>query len=483
MLLEKGDYMENIRTRFAPSPTGYMHVGNLRSALYEYLIAKKYNGTFVLRIEDTDQKRFVEGAVDFIYKTLDTCNIQVDEGPNNDGGYGPYVQSMRLPLYKEYAEKLLEMGKAYCCFCDEERLEKLREKAEIDKIPFLYDGHCKNLSQDEIKEKIANGEKYVIRQQMPKEGTTNYDDLVYGLISIENKVLEDQILLKSDGYPTYNFANVIDDHLMKITHVVRGNEYLSSTPKYLQLYEAFGWEYPKYVHLPQVIKDDGKKLSKRNGDASFDDLYNAGYLPEAIINYLALLGWSPETNQEIFSMTDLINNFDISRIVKSPATYDIKKLQWINSHYIKKMDINKLLELTLPHIKEKYDITDKDSNWLESLVTLYKDQLSYGEEIVELVNMFFKGNIDLTEENSDVLKEASVENTLKVFKEQLRYLDEWTIDNISICINNTKDLTGVKGKMLYMPIRIKITGEMHGPELPATIYLIGKETVIKRLED
>jgi nondiscriminating glutamyl-tRNA synthetase len=474
--------MKKIRTRFAPSPTGYMHVGNLRSALYEYLIAKKNNGTFVLRIEDTDQKRYVEGAIEFIYKTLDKCNIIVDEGPNKDGGYGPYIQSERLNLYKEYAEKLVAMGEAYYCFCNEERLEELRKQAEIDKIPFLYDGHCSKLSDDEIKNRIVNNEKYVIRQKMPEDGSTTYEDLVYGTIKVENKLLEDQILLKSDGYPTYNFANVIDDHLMDITHVVRGNEYLSSTPKYLLLYDAFGWDSPQYVHLPQVIKEDGKKLSKRNGDASFDDLYQMGYLPEAIINYLALLGWSPETNQEIFSMEELIVNFDINRIVKSPATYDIKKLQWINNQYIKKIDNDKLINLVLPYIKETYDISKKDNNWVEQLINLYKDQLSYGKQIIELIEMFFKEEVNLSDECLTILNEEGVSNTLSVFKERLISIDDWTAENINKCINETKEITGAKGKMLYMPIRVKTTGEVHGPELPVTIYLLGKEKVLSRLE-
>ena len=321
--------MKKIRTRFAPSPTGYMHVGNLRTAIFEYLIAKHDNGDFILRIEDTDQTRKVDGAIEFIYDTLKLCNIHIDEGPNNKGNYGPYIQSDRINLYKEYAEKLVEMGKAYYCFCTEERLEKLRKEADENKIAFLYDGHCKNLTKEEIEEKIKNGEKYVIRQKMPKEGISTYEDLVYGEIKVENKLLEDQILLKSDGYPTYNFANVIDDHLMDITHVIRGNEYVMSTPKYNLLYDAFGWEKPTYIHVSMVLGDDGQKLSKRNGDASFMDLYNAGYLPEAVINYLVMLGWSPETNDEIFSMDELIKIFDPKRISKSPSIFDIKKLNLI----------------------------------------------------------------------------------------------------------------------------------------------------------
>ena len=280
------DNNKKIRTRFAPSPTGFMHIGNLRSALFEYLVAKHENGDFILRIEDTDQTRQKEGAVEFIYKTLDLCNLNIDEGPNNPKDCGPYIQSERKDIYLKYAEELVEKGEAYYCFCNEERLQELREEAELMKVTFMYDGKCKNISLEEAKKRVANNEPYVIRQKMPKEGVTSYEDLVYGKISVENKLLEDQILIKSDGFPTYNFANVIDDHLMNITHVVRGNEYLSSTPKYLLLYKSFGWESPVYIHLPHIIREDGHKLSKRNGDASFMDLYNAGYLPEATTDFV-----------------------------------------------------------------------------------------------------------------------------------------------------------------------------------------------------
>ena len=314
--------MKETRTRFAPSPTGYMHIGNLRTAIFEYLLAKKDNGKFILRIEDTDQTRKVEGAIDFIYNTLKLCNFEIDEGPNNEGKYGPYVQSERKEIYKKYALELVENKKAYYCFCTEERLTNLREIASLNKQPFMYDGHCKNLTQEEIEEKLRNNEPYVIRQAMPKEGQTIINDLVYGEVVIENKILEDQILLKSDGFPTYNFANVIDDHLMEITHVVRGKEYLDQTAKYNLLYEAFGWEKPTYIHVAMVLGEDGNKLSKRNGDASFMDLYNEGYLPMAITNYLVLLGWSPKDNKEIFTMEELIKEFDPTRISKSSSSYD-----------------------------------------------------------------------------------------------------------------------------------------------------------------
>ncbi len=474
--------MTKVRTRFAPSPTGYMHVGNLRTAIFEYLIAKHNNGEFILRIEDTDQTRKVDGAIDFIYNTLNLCDIKIDEGPNNKGEYGPYIQSERLPLYKKYAEKLVEDGHAYYCFCTEERLDKLRKKAEEEKRAFLYDGHCKNLTKEEIEKKIKNGEKYVIRQKMPKEGISEYIDTVYGKITVENKLLEDQILLKSDGYPTYNFANVIDDHLMNITHVIRGNEYIMSTPKYNLLYDAFGWEKPTYIHVSMVLGEDGQKLSKRNGDASFMDLYNDGYIPQAIVNYLVMLGWSPDNNDEIFSMDDLIRLFDPKRISKSPSVFDIKKLNWINAHYIKKLELNDLLNITVPHLKDAYDLSDKSDEWISELVSIYQDHISYGKEIVEVTDLFFKDKIELDCECREFMEQDGIDNTIKVFKSEIENIDDWTIENINSAIMNTKEKACVKGKMLYMPIRIKVSGQMHGPELPDTIHLLGKETVLNRLK-
>lgn len=473
--------MKEIRTRFAPSPTGFMHIGNLRSTIFEYLIAKHNDGKFILRIEDTDQSRKVEGAIDFIYNTCKLCGIEFDEGPNNPGEYGSYIQSERLDIYKKYAQQLVEKGGAYYCFCSEERLEELRKDASLRKVAFQYDGHCKNLTKEEIEEKLKNNEKYVIRQKMPKEGESTYHDLVYGDITVENKILEDQILLKSDGYPTYNFANVIDDHLMGINYVARGNEYLMSTPKYNLLYDAFGWEKPIYVHLPLVLGADGQKLSKRNGDASFMDLYNEGYLPEAIVNYLALLGWSAKDNREIFTLDELCKEFDPSRISKAPAIYDVKKLQWINAHYIKNLSSEELLKLTLPHLEKSYSLEGKSKSWLLSLVTLYQDELKYGAEIVELVKLFFTEEFSMDEEAKNFLTQEGVDKTLQIFKEEIEKTDIWSIEKINEIIQITKEKANVKGKMLYMPIRIKVSGIMHGPDLSSTIYLLGKEKVCNNL--
>ena len=473
--------MEKTRTRFAPSPTGYMHIGNLRTAIFEYLIAKHDNGDFILRIEDTDQTRKVEGATEFIYETLKLCGFSIDEGPLNSKEYGPYVQSERIEIYQEYAHKLVEMGNAYYCFCTEERLNELREVANLNKVPFMYDGHCKNISREEALARIEAGEKYVIRQAMPKEGETVIDDVVYGKVVIDNSVLEDQILLKSDGYPTYNFANVIDDHLMKITHVVRGKEYLDQTAKYNLLYEAFGWDKPKYIHVAMVLGEDGSKLSKRNGDASFMDLYNEGYLPEAIVNYLVLLGWSPNSNQEVFSMDELIKEFSPERISKSSSQYDVKKLNWFNAQYIKKLEDDKYLELVMPFLKEAYDLTNKSEEWIKHLALIYKNHINYGKQIVQDVSLFFDKETKPSEECIEFMKNEEVPTVINAFKQEIEAISDWNIENISNAINNVKEKTGVKGKMLYMPIRIKVSGIMHGPELPDTIFLIGKDTVVDRL--
>ena len=469
-----------VRTRYAPSPTGFMHIGNLRTAIFEYLLAKKYNGDFILRIEDTDQEREVEGAIDFIYNTLDLCGFKIDEGPNNEGNFGPYIQSKRKDIYKEYALKLVEMGKAYYCFCSEEELTKMREKADARKKPFLYDGRCSRLSKEKIEENLKNNVPYVIRQKMPKEGVTIVEDLIYGKVKIDNSILDDQILLKSDGFPTYNFANVIDDHLMEITHVIRGKEYLDQTAKYNLLYEAFEWEKPTYIHVAMVLGEDGNKLSKRNGDASFMDLYNEGYLPEAIVNYLSLLGWSPETNQEVFSMEELISNFNEERISKSSSQYDVKKLKWFNHQYINKMDDEKYLSWIKKYFSNE---CDKSEEWLNHLLLIYKSHLNYGKEINELTSSFFNKEFVIDAEAKEFMESDEViPKVVEVFKEEIKVTSNWSVETLQEVINNVKEKAGVKGKMLFMPIRIAASGIMHGPELADTLYLIGKEEILNRLK-
>ncbi len=469
-----------VRTRFAPSPTGYMHIGNLRTAIFEYLLARKYNGDFILRIEDTDQARKVDGAIEFIYKTLELCGFKIDEGPMNEGSVGPYIQSERKEIYKKYAEELVEKGKAYYCFCTEEELAERRKIAESRNKPFMYDGRCSKLSKEKIEENLAKGMPYVIRQKMPKVGQTIVEDVIYGKIKIDNSILEDQILLKSDGFPTYNFANVVDDHLMGITHVIRGKEYLDQTAKYNLLYEDFGWEKPTYIHVAMVLGSDGTKLSKRNGDASFMDLYNQGFLPDAIVNYLVLLGWSPSINEEVFSMDELIKNFDETRISKSSSQYDEKKLEWFNHQYIKKMDDDKYLNWVKNYFTR--DTSSKSEEWVDKLLLIYKDHLNYGMEIDEVTSNFFVDKIDIKGEELEFLEsDEIIPKVIETFKEEVMNINEWNVDSINLAINNVKEKTGAKGKLLYMPIRIKASGFMHGPELADTIYLIGKDTVLGRL--
>ena len=471
-----------IRTRFAPSPTGYMHVGNLRSALFAYLIAKHENGQFILRVEDADQNRYVLEAEDFIYKVMEKFNLKYDEGPKIGGNYGPYVQSERLDIYKKYAQFLIDNDYAYPCFCDEKELEKERlEAASIGKS-FMYDGRCRNLSKEQIEEKINNGEKYVIRQKMPKEGTTSFHDEVYGDITLENKHLEDQILIKSDGYPTYNFCNVVDDGLMNITHVTRGNEYLSSTPKYLILYDAFNFDTPKFIHLPLVIKDNGTKIDKRNNDENLVNLLNLGYLPEAIINYLALLGWSPKNNQEFFTLDELVKCFDIKNITLAPSCYDIKKLRWFNAHYIKQMNDDEYLKFITPFIIKNCNMNNKTLDFVNHLCLLYKEHISYGMEIVEFTKIFFDENIEYKGECRTYLRtNPSVKNIVLTFKEEISKITDWNITNINNAIDNVKNICGVTGEDLYMPIRIAVSGVIQGVELADTIYLIGKEKILNRL--
>ena len=469
-----------VRTRFAPSPTGYMHIGNLRTAIFEYLLARKYDGDFILRIEDTDQARKVDGAIEFIYKTLELCGFKIDEGPMNEGSVGPYIQSERKGIYKKYAEELVEKGKAYYCFCTEEELAERRKIAESRNKPFMYDGRCSKLSKEKIEENLAKGMPYVIRQKMPKIGETLVEDVIYGKIKIDNSILEDQILLKSDGFPTYNFANVVDDHLMGITHVIRGKEYLDQTAKYNLLYEDFGWEKPTYIHVAMVLGSDGTKLSKRNGDASFMDLYNQGFLPDAIVNYLVLLGWSPSINEEVFSMDELIKNFDETRISKSSSQYDEKKLEWFNHQYIKKMDDDKYLNWVKNYFTR--DTSSKSEEWVDKLLLIYKDHLNYGMEIDEVTSNFFVDKIDIDKEELEFLEsDEIIPKVIEAFKEEVMNINEWNVDSINMAINNVKEKTGAKGKLLYMPIRIKASGFMHGPELADTIYLIGKDTVLGRL--
>ena len=475
--------MSKIRTRYAPSPTGRMHVGNLRTALYEYLIAKHEGGDFILRIEDTDQERFVEGALEIIYRTMEKTGLVHDEGPDKDGGYGPYVQSDRQKsgMYLEYAKKLVEKGEAYYCFCDEERLSTLKQVIG-DKEIVMYDKHCLHLSKEEIEEKLNSGVPYVIRQNNPKEGTTTFHDDIYGDITVENSELDDMILIKSDGFPTYNFANVIDDHLMNITHVVRGNEYISSSPKYQRLYDAFGWETPVYVHLPLITDENHKKLSKRSGHSSFEDLIEQGFVAEAIVNYIALLGWSPEDNQEILSLQDLIDRFDYKHVNKSPAVFDIVKLRWMNGEYLKAMDNEKFYELAMPYIKE---VITKDID-LEKILDLVKTRIEVLPDIKDHVDFFEElPEYDIAMYTHKKMKTNS-ENSLEVLKELLPIFEaheDYSVESLHDLIMKYIADKGIKNGQGLWPIRTAVSGKQMTPGGAYEIMeILGKEESLRRIK-
>ena len=474
--------MSKVRTRFAPSPTGRMHVGNLRTALYAYLIAKHEDGDFLLRIEDTDQERYVEGAVDIIYRTMKEAGLEHDEGPDKDGGVGPYVQSERQAagIYMEYAKKLIEKGEAYYCFCDKERLESLKTEVAGKEI-VVYDKHCLHLSKEEVEAKLAAGVPFVIRQNNPTTGTTTFHDDIYGDITVDNAELDDMILIKSDGYPTYNFANVVDDHLMGITHVVRGNEYLSSSPKYNRLYEAFGWEVPVYVHCPLITDEEHKKLSKRCGHSSFEDLLEQGFLPEAIINFVALLGWSPEEDREIYSLDELIKAFDYHHISKAPSVFDYTKLKWMNGEYIKAMDFDKFYEMALPHLKK---VITKDYD-LKKIAAMVKTRIEVFPEIEDMVDFFEAVPEYDTAIYAHKKMKTSVESSLEVLKELLPILEEqedYSNDGLYTRLLKYVEEKGCKNGYVLWPIRIAVSGRQMTPcGATELMEVIGKEETLKRV--
>ena len=475
--------MSKVRTRFAPSPTGFMHVGNLRTALYEYLIAKSMDGTFVLRIEDTDRERYVEGAVDVIYNTLRTAGLRHDEGPDIGGDYGPYVQSERKDMYLPYAEQLIAEGKAYRCFCTKERLEQIQSET----VGGGYDRHCRDLPQDEIDRLMAKGTPYVIRQKMPIEGSTTFTDAVFGEITVDNAELQDQILIKADGYPTYNFANVIDDHTMGITHVVRGSEYLSSTPKYNLLYEAFGWEIPTYVHLPLINgkNEDGSvsKLSKRHGSTGFEDLIAEGYLPQAIINYIALLGWCPKDNQEIFTLPELCEAFDIAGISKSPSVFDYDKLSWFNGEYIKAMTDEEFAAVAAPYFDRALGDMDIDRIKLASILKQRTVKLT---EIPEKIDFFkalpaFAADLFVNKKSKTNLENAPV--MLKAVYDRMASLPVWDHEHIHDALIDLATEKGVKNGTVMWPARIAVAGKTVTPGGAVEILdILGREESLKRME-
>ena len=474
--------MSKVRTRLAPSPTGRMHVGNLRTALYAYLVAKHEGGDFILRIEDTDQERYVEGAVDIIYRTLQKTGLIHDEGPDKDGGCGPYVQSERQAqgIYLKYAKELIDKGEAYYCFCDKERLEGLK-KVVAGKEIHVYDKHCLHLSKEEVEEKLAAGVPYVIRQNNPTEGTTTFEDEIYGDITVDNAELDDMILIKSDGYPTYNFANVVDDHLMGITHVVRGNEYLSSSPKYNRLYEAFGWEVPVYIHCPLITDENHQKLSKRCGHSSFEDLVEQGFLTEAIVNFVALLGWSPADNQEIMTLEELVEKFDYHHMNKSPAVFDYTKLKWMNGEYIKKMDFDKFYEMALPYIKEvitkDYDLK-KIAHMVQTRIEIFpdiRDHIDFFEELPEY---------DVAMYTHKKMK-TNAQTSLEVLQEILPVLEaqeDYSNDALYQTLLKYVEQKGCKNGYVMWPIRTAVSGKQMTPGGATELMeVLGKEESLARI--
>ena len=486
-----------IRDRFAPSPTGNVHVGSLRTALYNYLFAKKNNGQFLLRLEDTDRTRYEEGAVENLLGALMVTGVVPDEGLFEEDGkivqkgdYGPYIQSERLEIYKKYIDQLLENGQAYYCFCTKERLDEVREKQKRAAETPRYDGHCRNLPREEVEARVAAGEPYVIRLKLPEDHVVTFDDAVRGRIEINTNDLDDQVLIKTDGFPTYHFAVVVDDHLMGITHVIRGEEWLPSTPKHVYLYECFGWEQRQYVHLSNILNDDHKKLSKRQGDVSVGDFLKKGYLPEALINFLALLGWSPEDEQEIFSMDELVEAFDLSRINKSGAVFDRAKLDWMNAHYIKELPIEELTARMIPYLVDAGYITEADIEkrmpWLEKVGELMRERLNYFAQVPEETKVLFDRNFEITDQESlDLLKEETVPVLFNALVEKITESDVVDTERAKAILKEIQKehkAEKIKGKMLYMPTRIMLTGEMHGPDLTLIMDVLGKEELLLRLD-
>ena len=479
--------MSKVRTRFAPSPTGRMHVGNLRTALYTYLIAKHEGGDFILRIEDTDQERFVEGALDIIYHTLKETGLVHDEGPDKDGGVGPYVQSERNAqgIYLKYAKQLIEQGDAYYCFCDKERLESLKSKVSDEDGGteiVVYDKHCLHLSKEEVEANLAAGKPHVIRFNMPTEGTTTFHDEIYGDITVPNEELDDLILIKSDGYPTYNFANVVDDHLMGITHVVRGNEYLSSAPKYNKIYEAFGWDVPVYVHCPLITDENHKKLSKRCGHSSYEDLIEQGFLSEAVVNFVALLGWSPVDNREIFSLEELVENFDYHHISKSPAVFDMVKLKWMNGEYIKAMDFDAFYELAEPYIKE---VIHRDCDY-KKIAQMVKTRIEIFPDIKEHID-FFEAvpEYDIAMYTHKKMK-TTAETSLAVLKDVLPLMEaqeDYSNDALYAMLSSYVKENGYKNGYVMWPIRTALSGKQMTPGGATELMeVLGKEESIARIK-
>jgi len=477
-----------VRVRYAPSPTGHLHIGNARTALFNYLFARNQNGKFIIRIEDTDQKRNIEGGEESQLQYLKWLGIEWDESIDVGGEYGPYRQSERNHIYAKYTEELLEKGLAYKCYCTEEELEKEREEQSANGQMPRYSEKCRNLTTEEQEKLASEGRQPSIRFRVPKGQVIKFNDIVKDEVSFESDGIGDFVIVKKDGTPTYNYAVAIDDHLMKMTHVLRGDDHISNTPKQIMIYEALGWEPPIFGHMTLIVNESRRKLSKRDESIiQFIEQYkDLGYLPEAIFNFITMLGWSPVGEDELFSKEEFIKIFDPERLSKSPALFDTQKLVWMNNQYMKKLDLDKVVELSLPHLvkagKIEENLDEEQQAWVRDLIALYQEQMSYGAEIVELTDMFFKKEIEYNHEARQVLDEEQVPEVLAGFANEVEAMEEFTADNIKAAIKAVQKSTGHKGKKLFMPIRVATTGETHGPELPQSIALLGKDTVLARLQ-
>lgn len=477
-----------VRVRYAPSPTGHLHIGNARTALFNYLFARNQNGKFIIRIEDTDQKRNIEGGEESQLRYLKWLGIEWDESIDVGGEYGPYRQSERTEIYQKYTEELLEKGLAYHCYCTSEELEKEREEQQANSQMPRYSGKCRNLTAEQRAELEAEGREPSIRFRVPSSTEIKWNDIVKDEVSFESEGIGDFVIVKKDGTPTYNYAVAIDDYLMKMTHVLRGDDHISNTPKQILVYEALGWTPPVFGHMTLIVNENRRKLSKRDESIiQFIEQYKElGYLPEALFNFITMLGWSPVGEEEIFSKEQFIEIFDPARLSKSPALFDTSKLRWMNNQYMKQLDLDEVVALSVPHLVKAGKVEEtrdaETEQWVRDLVALYQEQMSFGAEIVELTEMFFKKEIDYSEEAKAVLAEEQVPEVLKAFAEEISSLEEFSADEIKAATKAVQKATGQKGKKLFMPIRVATTGETHGPELPKAISLLGKETVLARLE-
>ena len=468
--------MPQVRVRFAPSPTGFVHLGSLRTALYNFLFARHNNGKFILRIEDTDQSRYVEGAVENLIEVLKWAGLDPDEGPGKDGGFGPYFQSERLSIYKEHVQKLIQSGDAYPCFCSTERLEEMRNEQTSRGEDAKYDGHCRQISHDEAQARMEK-EEYVIRMKVPANEEIVIDDQIRGSVSFQSEVLDDQVLIKSDGYPTYHLANVVDDHLMEISHVIRGEEWLPSTPKHVLLYKFFDWQPPQFAHLPLLLNKDRSKLSKRQGDVAVEDYQKKGILSQALVNYVALLGWNKGDDQEIFSLDELCEHFTLDRVNKSGAVFDIEKLVWMNGQYIRNLPDAKYLELTLDWL-DKSGISKGNAETNKQILLAVRNHLSQISDLNEATEVFFNEKLRFTPEAEELIKQANSLNIFRLMLNKIQGVAELTLDNFKEIMKEVQTESGAKGKELWMPVRAGITGQTSGPELPVVLSVIGKERVL-----